>query len=159
MPLQTLKPTIAPLILRLGLAAILFYHGLIKVMDHDGKNWLKPELEVPAQVQMAVAYTEVVSAGLIAVGLLTRLAALAVVIIQAGAIYFITWNKGFVSLQSLQPGGLGYRYEAVGWEYNFAMIVMALTLVLLGSGTWSLNNIFLGMMGYGREHVETAATV
>ena len=38
MPVNLLKPTIAPLVLRLGLAIILLYHGSLKIMVGGGPS-------------------------------------------------------------------------------------------------------------------------
>ena len=80
---------------------------------------------------------------MIALGAATRAAALAVLIIQVGAILMVTGQREFVSMRRLAADPHGYRFGTVGWEYNFALLTMCATLLLLGSGTWSVNNLFL----------------
>ncbi len=50
----------------------------------------------------------------------------------------------------------GYRFVTVGWEYNFVIVTMCLTLLLLGSGTWSLNNLVVALFR-GNKPAETPA--
>ena len=85
-------------------------------------------LQVPA-VQTAVAWGELACGIALALGLLTRLAALGIIIIQAGAIYFVTYDRGY------GPGGFGL----VGFENNVIIIVTCLTLLFLGAGEFSMD--------------------
>ena len=142
MAIHLLKPALAPLILRVGLAAILLYHGLLKLGHDAGTDW-SPDLGIPPEIQALVAWVELLSGIAIALGALTRFAAFAIAVIQIGAIILVTGHKDFISLQRLGPETRGYRFVAVGWEYNFAIVVMCLTLLMLGSGTWSLNSAIL----------------
>jgi uncharacterized membrane protein YphA (DoxX/SURF4 family) len=79
-------------------------------------------------VQYAVAWGEVVGGVLLLLGLLTRLAALAMVVIQLGAIYFVTGPFGMM------------RGPGVGYEYNLCLVVMCLCLVIMGGGGWSIDH-------------------
>ncbi len=83
-------------------------------------------LRFPA-AQLAVAWGELAGGLLILAGVLTRLAALGLIVIQIGAIATVTWTKGF----SFAGGG--------GYEYNLALIAMCLTLALLGGGVLSID--------------------
>jgi putative oxidoreductase len=157
MALHLFKPTLAPLTLRLGLAVVVCYHGLAKLLSNGGRTWLEG-FGVPEDAQMAIAWVEFISGLMIALGLVTRLAAVAVIAIQVGAIYFVTGPRDFISLQHVTTAPQRYRFGEVGWEYNFVLIVMALTLVLLGSGTWSLNNLFLSRLRRTSAAPEPSAT-
>jgi hypothetical protein len=77
-------------------------------------------------VQITVAWGEFIGGLALLIGLLTRLAAIGEMIIQAGAIYIVTWVQGFSS-----PSG--------GYEYNVSLLAMCLALVLLGGGTLSVD--------------------
>src|SRR4051794_15150089 len=142
MPLHLFKPALAPLVLRLGLAAILLYHGLLKLSEHGGGTWSNLA-SIPTEVQVAVTWVEIVGGLMIALGALTRPAAFAILVVQIGAIALVTWHHDFISLRRLERGPGLYRYGDVGWEYNFALSIMCVTLILLGSGIWSVNNVFL----------------
>lgn len=186
------KNTLAPLILRLALAAVLLFHGHSKILDKAnnwGADWAvnawhqqgklpagveqkldalakekkkdakgneaeptedekksisdvkrklefaytrdtpkTPEvIEFPA-VQLAVAWGEVVGGIALLLGFLTRLAALGEIIIQIGAIYTVTWHKGF-------------SFAEGGYEFNAVLLSLMLVLFLTGGGLCSVDNL------------------
>jgi putative oxidoreductase len=128
------KNTLVPLILRLGLAAIFVYHGLHKVTGEGnemGAAWAREMKDQAPQtaVQIAVAWGELLGGVALALGFLTRLAALGIAAIMVGAIYTVHGKHGF----SLQQGG---------YEYNFAILVMCAAVFLLGSGTLAVDRWF-----------------
>jgi uncharacterized membrane protein YphA (DoxX/SURF4 family) len=77
-------------------------------------------------IQVAVAWGEVLCGIALLVGFLTRLAAFAMVLIQAGAIYTVTRYQGFEA-----TGG--------GYEYNIALLTMCLALIISGGGWLSVD--------------------
>ena len=141
------------LLLRLSLGVIFIYHGLEKITAEGsgGASWVSQmygekhevtgsemrdgRLQVPAipttltftGTQLAVAWGEFIGGLTLLVGLLTRLAAVGLIIIQIGAIILVTAPRGF----SLEKGG--------GYEYNLALLAMCLSLVILGAGKWSVD--------------------
>jgi putative oxidoreductase len=120
---------LSPLLLRLGLAAVFLFHGWQLVGGPErqwGAAW-NPNLPVPAQ--MAVAWGELLGGGALAVGLLTRVAALGIIAIMAGAIYTVHLPNGF-------------DIQKQGYEYNVVLIVMCLCLVLGGPGPLALDRLF-----------------
>ncbi len=128
-----MKQTVVPLVLRLGLGIIFIYHGLEKVStegSQGGANWAHAMPEPPpAATQMAVAWGELIGGIAVALGFLTRLAALGIALIMGGAIYTVTGANGFSLLQH-------------GYEYNFAILVMCLALILTGGGTLAVDRWF-----------------
>jgi putative oxidoreductase len=72
-----------------------------------------------------VAWGELAGGIALALGLLTRLAALGIAGIMAGTIYWLTGAQGFKS----------------GWDYNFAVIVMCLALMISGGGTLAVDQL------------------
>ena len=68
------------------------------------------------------------------------LAALLFAALMVGAIMTVTGQRDFVYLNYIARDLPAYRFMQVGYEYNFAIIVMALTLIILGSGRWSLDH-------------------
>jgi len=125
------KNTLVPLLLRFALAAIFIFHGLDKVNGPDtqlGANWMKSKTgeplpsAQPAAVQVAVAWGELIGGIALAFGFLTRLAAIGLIAIMVGAIATVHWSQGFS-----------------GFQYNFAIIVMCLCLVLGGPGPLSVD--------------------
>jgi putative oxidoreductase len=79
--------------------------------------------------QLAVAWGELLGGIALLFGFLTRIAAAGLLIIQVGAIYTVTWARGF----SFDAGG--------GYEYNLALLAMCLTLMLSGGGALSLDRL------------------
>jgi uncharacterized membrane protein YphA (DoxX/SURF4 family) len=79
--------------------------------------------------QLAVAWGEVAAGLALLLGLLTRFAALGLIVIQAGAIATVTGARGF----AISAGVAGY-------DYNVALLAMCLCLVLTGGGTLSLDH-------------------
>jgi putative oxidoreductase len=125
---DTVKGTLVPLLLRLGLAVIFIYHGLklVSAETNWGTNW-NPSLAMPAQA--AAAWGQLVGGVALAVGFLTRLAALGIIAIMAGAIATVHWEHGF-------------DIREHGFEYNFAIIIMCLVLIVLGPGPLAVDRVF-----------------
>src|SRR5262249_13551988 len=80
-----------------------------------------------AGAQLAVAWGELLGGIALLLGAFTRLAALGMIIIQAGAILLVTGPRGFSYL-----GGRGY-------EFNVALLAMCVALLILGAGAWALD--------------------
>jgi putative oxidoreductase len=126
------KNTVVPLLLRLALAAIFIFHGLDKIGGPEkewGLRWNTTDNAPPAAAQVAVAWGELLGGVALGLGFLSRLAALGIIAIMAGAIATVTWPHGF----DLTKGG---------FEYNFAIIVMCVCLVLGGPGPLSVDQFF-----------------
>jgi putative oxidoreductase len=74
-----------------------------------------------------VAITELVGGGCLLIGFFTRLAALVVAIEFLVIILKIKWSKGFL----LSEGG---------WEWDWALLAMMLSLLLTGPGRLALDH-------------------
>jgi len=120
------KNTLVPLVLRGGLAAVFIYHGLDLVSKEGGAAW-NPNLSVPAQ--LVIAWGQLIGGIAVAVGFLTRLAALGLAVIMGGAIYTVHWEHGF-------------DIRDHGWEFNFTLIVICVALILIGGGTLAVDRFF-----------------
>lgn len=122
--------TFAPLLLRATLATVFIYHGLAKVSPehHYGISWAPENAGIPGALQLLVAWGELLGGVAVALGLLTRYAAVGLIIIMIGAIIKVHWPHGF----GMQSGG---------YEYNFVLIMLAAALVLAGPGTFSLDRV------------------
>jgi uncharacterized membrane protein YphA (DoxX/SURF4 family) len=95
-----------------------------KILSEEDAN-PPPELPMALQYrvfQMAVAWGELIGGIALAIGLLTRLAAIGEIIIQVGAVYWVTWAQDF----SFENGG--------GYSYNIILLASCLALVLQGGG-------------------------
>jgi len=67
------------------------------------------------------------------VGLLVRPAAVGLIIVMLVAIATVHWRNGFFINWSLEPG------KQHGFEMNFALIGMALAVLVGGAGAWSID--------------------
>lgn len=86
-------------------------------------------VQLSTAAQLLVAWGEFLGGIALLLGLLTRVAALGLIIIQIGAIVQVTGALGF-------SAGAG-----TGYEYNVALIGMCLVLILTGGGMWSLDQL------------------
>ena len=126
-----LKP-LAPLFLRFGLGIIFFYHGVTQVFGEGanlGLSWSHSGL--PTIIQVLVAWGELLGGTAFLLGILTEIASCGIIVIMLGAIITVHAKNGFNMMNR-------------GFEYNFALIIMALTLIALGPG-----NLRIG--GKGRK--------
>ncbi len=123
------------LVLRLGLAAIFIINGYLKVSVHMGKTW---DPNLPETTQMAVAWGEIICGGALLLGFLSRLAAIGLIVIQWGAISLYTWRYDFINIEynARDPHRI-----APGAQFNFALIIVCLAVVLLGSGLVSVDHL------------------
>jgi putative oxidoreductase len=134
----SLKTSLAPLILRFGLAAIFIYHGFLEINCRT-RTGFSPE--IPAWFQVLVSWANIIGGIALIFGLLTRVFALWFTFIMFGAIFAVTGAREFVHLTHyITKKDSPYRFE-VGYEYNFAIIVICLTLFVLGSGRFSLDRM------------------
>ena len=120
------KNTLAPLVLRLALAAIFTYHGALLVQQDWGTKALPDQ---PVAVQIAVAWGELIGGIAMLLGFLTRLAALGLIGIMAGAIARVHWEHGFNIVKG-------------GYEYNMLIIVVCIALILTGPGSVAVDRFF-----------------
>jgi putative oxidoreductase len=131
------------LVIRVVLGVIFFAHGAQKVLGWFGGYGLKgttqylSSLGIPLPVAYLVCFFELFGGIGLIVGLLTRLAALAVIVVMVGAIAKVHWQNGFFLNWSLTPGK-GHGYEA-----NLAFLAMAVACLIAGGGAWSLDRLLL----------------
>ena len=126
------KNVISPLLLRLALSAIFIFHGLDLVGGPDkewGVAWMKGDNALPATTQLAVAWGELLGGVALLFGFLTRLAALGLIAIMAGAIATVHLPKGF----DIREGG---------FEYNAAISFCACAWCSGGPGPLAVDRLF-----------------
>ncbi|OGX38154.1 MAG: hypothetical protein A3C36_06505 [Omnitrophica WOR_2 bacterium RIFCSPHIGHO2_02_FULL_52_10] len=126
---EKFKP-LAPLFLRFGLGMIFLYHGVTKIFAEGtslGFSWSRSGL--PTVIQALVAWGEFLGGIACLTGFMTEIASCGIIVIMLGAILTVHGKNGFNMMNR-------------GFEYNFALIIMALTLIALGPG-----NIRIGGKG------------
>ena len=126
-------PDLARLILRLGLAAVLLYHGIPKLMNFTATvvGFEGMGLPTPPLTASIALLAEVGGGLLVLLGVAVDIAGLLVIIDMVGAIYFVHWANGF-------------DFTKGGWEHPFTVLVMALTLALAGPGRLTIGKSYKG---------------
>ncbi|OGF74545.1 hypothetical protein A3J56_00820 [Candidatus Giovannonibacteria bacterium RIFCSPHIGHO2_02_FULL_46_20] len=132
-----------PLLLRLALAAVFIVHGYPKLFaktmpdgsHHGGITATAGFFESlgirPAKFwAVVVGVVEFFGGIFLVFGFLVQAVALFLAINMAVAIWKVKFKTGFVG---------GPASPAGGWEFDFVLLVMALSLLLLGPGAYSLD--------------------
>jgi putative oxidoreductase len=138
------SPSWAITVVRVTLGTIFFAHGSQKVFGWFGGHGLKATtsamtsagLSLP--IAYAVCFFELLGGLGLLFALLTRLAALAVVVVMAGAIATVHGQNGFFLNWELTPG------KGHGFEANLAYLAMGLACVIAGGGVLALDRLLLG---------------
>jgi len=142
------------LILRLVMGLFLAYHGYNKVFGKGGlsgtASWFASMgMKWPKWQARAAASTEIGAGVMLAVGLLTPLAAAGVIGVMVVAIYTSHLKVGFFVFLPNQ-----------GWEYCATIALGALAVGTMGPGEWSLDNaIDFSMSGWSALVVTIALGV
>jgi putative oxidoreductase len=134
---------VVPLVLRLTLAVVMFAHGAQMTLGWFGGYGLRGTLDflrksgVPSPVAVLAIMAEFLGPLGLAVGLLTRVAALGIAAVMLGAILTVHRQHGFfMNWYGSQQGE--------GFEYHVLAIGLAVALVLNGAGAWSLDAVIAG---------------
>ena len=127
---------LALLVLRVVFGLFLAYHGYNKFFG-GGRlpgtaRWFGSiGFRAPRLQAVLAASTEVGAGVLLAAGLLTPLAAAAVIGVMVVAIVSSHWRVGFFIFK-----------EGGGWEYCASILVAAFAIGAIGAGEWSLDEAF-----------------
>jgi putative oxidoreductase len=132
---------IVPLILRVMLGIVFYFHGMQKLTTMYGgygftgtMGFFTGKLGIPAFFAFLAIMAEGVGwAGLIS-GLLTRVAALGITVNMIVAVYMLHWQNGiFMNWFGNQKGE--------GFEYHLLAIAIGIVLIIKGGGKWSLDRV------------------
>jgi putative oxidoreductase len=135
-----LRNAMAPLVLRVALATIFIFHGYAKISHDWGASWDRGmDLHLSPVVGVIVAWGEIIGGTALLVGFLTRLAALGIAVIMAGAIWTVTGQFGFIIAD--RGPEQAFRQAVVGYEYNVAVLAICLTLMIYGGGAIALDRL------------------
>ncbi len=131
--LDRLQP-LALLVMRLALGAIMVAHGYHKVFGglHHYAQFVA-SLGLPAWMGYLSSFAEFFGGLLVLLGLFTRLAAFAICVDMAVAIWKVNWHNGLI-------GDKGYEFPLVLAALGFA-------LIFLGGGPIALDHIRGGAGG------------
>jgi putative oxidoreductase len=131
-------------ILRVALGVAMFPHGAQKLLGMFGGGglsaslkWFESAFNVPVYLALAAILAESVGAVALVAGFCTRLAALAIAVDMAVAVYLVHWKVGFfMNWMGNQKGE--------GFEYHILAIAIALALAIKGGGLWSVDRVLAG---------------
>jgi putative oxidoreductase len=132
---------IACLILRVLLAVVFFAHGAQKVLGWFGGRGLEATMayftkvhHLPVELAVLPIAAEFLAPIGLFLGLLTRVAAFAIAVDMAVAVYLVHLKFGFfVNWSGKQPGE--------GFEFHILVFAIALALMIKGSGSWSVDRL------------------
>ena len=132
----------APLAIRLSLGVIFIAHGTQELFGIWHGPGLPPTIkinkasvDIPAYLTLIAAGTEFIGGIAVSLGLLTRLASLGLALETTVRIMTIHWVNGFFLNWSMAPG------KGHGYEFNFALLAMTITLLLSGPGKLALDHV------------------
>jgi putative oxidoreductase len=114
------------LVLRVALGAIFLAHGLQKISGFDGIVKFFGSIGLPVVFAYVVTAIETVGGAFLILGLFTRTAAAGISLVMLGAIFSVKIGKGFIG----------------GYEFDVSLLAIAVALILSGSNTFALGNLF-----------------
>ena len=133
---------IAPLILRVFLATVMFPHGAQKALGLFGghgfsgtMHFFTQEAHIPAALAFLVIATEFAGSIALFFGFLTRVVVFGMGAIMVEAIRTVHWQNGFFM------NWLGNQ-KGEGFEYHILVLGIALALLIKGGGKWSIDGMF-----------------
>jgi putative oxidoreductase len=114
------------LVLRVALGVIFLAHGLQKIAGFAGIVKFFSMIGLPAILAYVVTAIETVGGACLILGLFTRTAAAGISFVMLGAIFSVKMSKGFIG----------------GYEFDVSLLAAAVALILSGSHTFALGNVF-----------------
>jgi putative oxidoreductase len=133
---------------RVFCGVVFIMHGYPKIMNLAGTSTFFAEnFGVPGWVAIPIAILEFFGGILLVAGFATRILSLLFIGEMLGAMIFVHFAQGWDVFQG-------------GYEYNLALIILLLAVVLLGPGPWSVDGRIARARGTdralgGRGSVET----
>jgi putative oxidoreductase len=132
------------LVLRITLTVVMFPHGAQKVLGWFGGHGLKGTMKsftnsgIPALLALLAMAAEFLGPIGLAFGFLTRIAAFAIACVMLVAIVAVHWSHGFFM------NWYGNQ-KAEGFEYHLLVLGVAIALIIVGAGDWSLDSALAGL--------------
>jgi len=129
------------LVVRVGLGIIFFAHGAQKTFGWFGGHGLSAtiggfrQMNIPPAATALAAFTECFGGLALIIGLLARPAAVGLILVMLVAIAKVHGRNGFFLNFALAPG------KGHGYEFNLALIAMALSILIGGAGALSIDRL------------------
>jgi len=141
---------------RLVLAAVIFPHGAQKLFGWFGgygfegtMGFLTGPAGLPAPLALIVILAESLGALALAFGLLSRVTALGIASVMAGAALTSHLSHGFFMNWSGQQGGEGF-------EFHLLALALAIPLVIKGGGAYALDRWIASRVARGAASAQPA---
>ncbi len=117
---------LALLLLRLMVAIVFFASGWNHTTDPAGRS---KSIEMSESFTLFLGIAELAGALGVAVGVLTQLAALGLILIMLGAIQkkIFEWKIGFWG-----------KHGTDGWHYDLMLVIMNVVIIVTGGGRYKL---------------------
>ena len=135
------------LILRVMLGLVIFPHGAQKLLGWYGgfgfsgtMGAFTEQMGIPWIVAFLVIIGESFGALGLIIGFLTRVSAFGLTLIMLGAIFMVHWQYGFFM------NWFG-KQEGEGFEYHLLVLAISVTLMVTGSGRWSVDQMIAEKLG------------
>ena len=132
------------LILRITLAVVMFPHGAQKMLGWFGGHGFRETVKsftnsgIPVLLALLAIAAEFFGPLGLALGLLTRIAAVGIACVMLVAIVAVHWSHGlFMNWYGNQ--------KAEGFEYHLLVLGVAIALIIVGAGDWSLDSALAGL--------------
>jgi putative oxidoreductase len=129
------------LVVRLGLGIVFFAHGAQKTFGWFGGHGLSAtiggfrQMNIPPAATALAAFIECFGGLALIIGLLARPVALALILVMLMAIVKVHARNGFFLNFAMTPG------KGHGYEFNLALIAMALSILIGGAGALSIDRL------------------
>ena len=142
-------PSWSHLVVRVALGVVFVAHGGQKVFGWFGGAGLRATLAafkgmgVPAPAAALAAFIEFFGGAAMILGLLARPAAIGIIVIMLVAIAKVHARHGFFLNFQGTPG------QGHGFEFNFVLIAMALSILIGGAGVLSIDRTIWLALGGG----------
>ncbi|WP_219836128.1 DoxX family protein [Paenibacillus sp. R14(2021)] len=112
--MKVLNTDFSTFLIRTILGIIFLAHGLNKIKGMDATiHHFQMNFGLPIYLTYAVTLIEVVGGALLVLGVFTRIASVGITIVMIGAIFTVTWEKGFIN----------------GYEFDLALLAMSISLI------------------------------
>jgi len=134
-------PSWSHLVVRLAVGIIFFAHGAQKVFGWFGGHGLSATIagfrqrNIPPAATVLAAFIECFGGLAMIVGFLARPSGLGLVAVMLVAIAKVHGRNGFFLNMMMTPG------KGHGYEFNLALLAMALSIVIGGAGVYSIDRI------------------
>lgn len=142
-------PSWSHLVVRLALGVVFVAHGAQKVLGWFGGHGLRATIKafkgmgVPAPAAALAAFIEFLGGLALLVGFLARPAAVGIIVVMLVAVAKVHARHGFFINFAGTPG------KGHGYEFNFVLIAMALSILIGGAGVLSIDRAIWLALGRG----------